>query len=146
VDSGYELRQPINYIRQRVNNEGYFCTGMGDSLTRGGRPGMFAHFNTTLETFLGRPMTAGGVHGGTYWGGAYNGVVKYDNMKPFLEIILKIAKGLSIFADIFFVCRPAVECALNEACLTPPAGTNMTYSYIRSLNQQLKSLMKRLYL
>jgi hypothetical protein len=77
VDSGYEIRQPINYIRQRVNNEGYFCTGMGDSLTRGGRPGMFQHFNTTLESFLGRPMTAGGVHGGTYWGGAYNGVIKY---------------------------------------------------------------------
>lgn len=79
MDSGYEIRQPINYIRQRVTNEGYFCTGMGDSLTRGGRPGMFQHFNTTLESFLGRPMTAGGVHGGTYWGGAYNGVIKYDS-------------------------------------------------------------------
>jgi hypothetical protein len=111
VDSGYEIRQPINYIRQRVNNEGYFCTGMGDSLTRGGRPGMFQHFNTTLESFLGRPMTAGGVHGGTYWGGAYNGVIK-----------------------------PAVECALDELCLTPPAVDYLSETRSYGKDQPLFSM------
>jgi len=50
---------------------------MGDSLTRGSRREMFKFFNTTMETFLGKPMSAGGVHGATYWGGGYEAVIKY---------------------------------------------------------------------
>jgi hypothetical protein len=50
---------------------------MGDSLTRGSRRDMFKFFNTTMETFFGKPMSAGGVHGATYWGGGYEAVIKY---------------------------------------------------------------------
>jgi hypothetical protein len=37
---------------------------------------MFEFFNTTMETFFGKPMSAGGVHGATYWGGGYEAVIK----------------------------------------------------------------------
>jgi hypothetical protein len=67
--------------QERIEREGYFCTGMGDSLTRGSRRRMFEFFNTTMETFFGKPMSAGGVHGATYWGGGYEAVIKYSQLQ-----------------------------------------------------------------
>lgn len=90
LDSGYEVRRPLDFIKGRIEREGYFCTGMGDSLTRGGREGMFNFFHTSTLEYFGLPMSAGGVHGVTYWGGAYQGII-----------------------------LPASECSAVASCITP---------------------------
>ena len=60
LDSGYEMRRPIDYIKSRIDRGTYFCTGMGDTLTRGTRWAQYNFFHATAQEFIGRPMTAGG--------------------------------------------------------------------------------------
>eukprot|EP00727_Mastigamoeba_balamuthi_P013174 m51a1_g848 hypothetical protein (498) ;mRNA; r:782885-784778 len=100
MDSGIELRRPIDFVKRRIDTDGYFCVGMGDSLTWGGRPAQAAFFNESMATFLGKPMIAGGIHGVARWSSAYEGLVV-----------------------------PAARCALDSQCITPPAVEGETRSF-----------------
>jgi len=92
---------------------------MGDSLTRGSRREMFKFFNTTMETFLGKPMSAGGVHGATYWGGGYEAVIKYVEIHTYTRARAHThTPSLLFVSSCLFVClfRLFLKCYYHYCC------------------------------
>eukprot|EP00727_Mastigamoeba_balamuthi_P010808 m51a1_g635 hypothetical protein (686) ;mRNA; r:155996-158431 len=76
LDAGRELRRPIDFIKNRIDSDGYFCAGMGESLTWGNRHAVAHFYNDTLETWFGRPAVDGGLQGVCYWRPEYEIVRK----------------------------------------------------------------------